>query len=95
VTNNTLLTTEQAVLKKIVKHEETVLAEGTVTINNASISCKDTTFSLDKISNMDITGRHGLVFSVGKDYYEIKAPGNIVKFLHYYRTYKASCNLNA
>lgn len=95
VENNTLLTAEQAVLKKIVKHDETVLAEGNVTINNSSISCQDTVFSLDKISDMDITGRHGLVFSIGKDYYELKAKGNAIKFLHYYRAYKASCNLDS
>lgn len=95
VETNTLLTTEHAVLKKIVKHDETILAEGNVTINTSSISCKDIAFSLDKISDMDITGRHGLVFSIGKDYYELKAPGNTVKFLHYYRAYKASCNFSA
>lgn len=95
VGNNTTLTAKHAVLKKIVKHEETVLSEGTLTIDNSSISCSDCVFSLDKISNMDITGRHGLVFSIGKDYYELKTQENAVKFLHYYRTYKASCNLNS
>ena len=95
VSDNTILTAKSAVLKKIVKHEETILAEGTVTIDNSSIICNDTSFSMDKISDMDITGRHGLVFSIGKDYYELKTPGNAVKFLHYYRAYKASCNLNS
>ena len=95
IESNTLLTADQAVLKKIVKHEETVLAEGSVTIDCSTISCKDVSFDVDKISDMDITGRHGLVFSIGKDYYELKASGNIVKFLHYYRAYKASCNLSA
>lgn len=88
VRNNTLLTAREAVLKKIVKHEETLLAEGDVTIDTFSISCKDNVFTLDKISDMDITGRHGLVFSIGKDYYELKTQGNAVKFLHYYRAYK-------
>lgn len=92
VENNILLTANQAVLKKIVKHEETILAEGTVTIDTSSISCKDISFSMDKISDMDITGRHGLVFSIGKDYYELKTKGNAVKFLHYYRAYK-KCRL--
>jgi len=95
VNKNNLLTSKNAVLKKLIKHEETVLAEGDVTINNASFSCKDISFSLDKISGMDITGRHGLVFSIGKDYYELKAPGNTVKFLHYYRAYKSACNSNS
>jgi len=94
VKNNTTLTASQAVLKKIVKHEETILAEGTVTIDTSAISCNNIVFTMDKISNMDITGRHGLVFSIGKDYYELKTQGNAVKFLHYYRAYKASCNLN-
>ena len=92
VEDNKLLTNKHAVLKKIVKHEETVLAEGIVTIDNSSISCNNVTFSLNKISNMDITGRHGLVFSIGKDYYELKTMGNAIKFLHYYRAYKTSCN---
>lgn len=95
VIENEKLSAEQAVLKKIVKHEETILAEGQVTIDTSSVSCKDICFPMDKISDMDITGRHGLVFSVGKDYYELKAKGNAVKFLQYYRAYKASCNLSS
>ena len=86
---------DTAVLKKIVKHEETVVADGPVTMNASTLTCADKSFSLDNISNMDITGRHGLVFSLAKEYYELKVPDNAVKFLHYYRAYKASCNLNA
>lgn len=94
VANNTSFTVKQGVLKKIVKHNETILSEGDITIDSSAIICKDATFSISDISDMDITGRHGLVFSIGKDYYEIKAPGNTVKFLHYYRLYKL-CNQEA
>ena len=87
---NKTLTTEHAILKKIVKHEETILAEGAVSINTQFLSCNDHSFSMDMINGMDITGRHGLVLSVGKEYYELKVPANAVKFLLYYRAYKSA-----
>ena len=95
IKNNEMFTARQAVLKRIVKHEENILGEGDITIDASALCCNNISFSLDNISDMDITGRHGLVFSIGKDYYEIKTPDNAVKFLHYYRAYKASCILNA
>ena len=90
VRENKELSAEKAVLKKIVKHEETLLGNGNVTMTTESLTCDGNTFPLDTISNMDITGRHGLVFSCGKDYYELKPekPGNAVKFLLFYNAYK-------
>ena len=92
LTENKEFKATTAVLKKIVKHEETVIAEGQVTMTPESLTCADKEFSTASIGDMDITGRHGLVFSIGKEYYELKIPDNAVKFLHYYRAYKSSCN---
>ena len=88
VKNNITLTASKAVLQKIVKHDETLIADGNVSITPELLTCVDSAFPIASINNMDITGRHGLVFSVGKDYYELKVPGNALKFLLYYRAVK-------
>ena len=89
VLDNVDYVASSAVLKKIVKHDETILAESSAVINNATLTCGDVSIPVSSISDMDITGRHGLVFSVGKEYYELKAAGNAVKLLHYYRALKS------
>ncbi len=88
VLSNTMICADYGTLKKIVKHDEMVISEGPVSMDSFSLTCMDFKLSMDSIHDMDITGRHGLVLSVGKDYYELKIPGNAVKFLLYFRIYK-------
>jgi len=78
------------------KHEETLVAEGPVTLSRTSLICGDTEIPLGEISDMSIHGRRGLVFTAQKQYYELipSQEANALKFLWLYEEY-AKQNANA
>lgn len=70
-----------ATLSTVSKHVETLVSSGTAVISPESISCGGVTIPLDDISEFAMHGRHALVFSVGKTYYELVAKeSNLLKF---------------
>ena len=78
------------VLKSIVNHEETILTEGKVILTSEELRCGEKSIPLHTISNMAFHGRHALVFSVGKDYYELLPldTNNVIKYVWLYESYK-------
>ena len=60
-----------ATLSTIANHEATQVAAGSLSINNEVLRCSDMEIPLVDISDMDIHGRHALVFSVKGAYYEL------------------------
>ena len=88
--NNEVYIAEYATLTQIVKHEETLVAEGKLSLSSMNLTCGDKEIPLSKISTMAIHGRHALVFSVGKEYYELlpKTPNHALKFLLLFEAYK-------
>ena len=88
--NNEIYTAEYATLTQIVKHEETLVAEGKLTLSSTHLICGDKEIPLNKISDMAIHGRHALVFSIGKEYYELlpKTPKHALRFLLLFEAYK-------
>ena len=88
--NKESYTAEYATLTQIVKHEETLAAEGALILSPSHLTCGKKEIPLEKISDMAIHGRHALVFSVGKEYYELipKSPSNAFKFLLLFEAYK-------
>lgn len=88
--NKEIYTAEYATLTQIVKHKETLAAEGKLSLSSTHLTCGDKDIPLDKISDMAIHGRHALVFSVGKEYYELlpKTPNHALKFLLLFEAYK-------
>lgn len=88
--NNEIYTAEHAELIQISKHEETLIAKGNLSLSSTHLICDDKELPLDKISDMAIHGRHALVFSVGKEYYELlpKTPNHALKFLLLFDAYK-------
>lgn len=78
------------------KHEETLVAEGPVTLSRASLICGEMEIPLSEISDMSIHGRRGLVFTAQKQYYELvpSIEANALKFLWLYEEYtKQNANI--
>jgi len=71
------------------KHQESLVAEGEVKLTSDTLSCGDFEISLKDISEMSIHGRHGLVFTAKKNYYELtpSKDTNALKFLMLYEAY--------
>lgn len=71
-------------------HSRTKLAEGTLTLNKDYLTCKDFKIKTSEISEMAPFGKRGIVFSSGKDYYELFSTDKfrIMKFIIYFNIYK-------
>lgn len=90
VAENTPYTAPHGTLHAISKRQETFVAEGPVSLSATQLRCGDFTVETEKISDLAIHGRHELVFSVGRDYYELRPqrPVSAYKFFLYFRIYK-------
>jgi len=77
-------------LKKVADHEETFAAEGAVSFDNEMIRVGDVEIPRTDISDLAMHGRHSIVFSVGKDYYDllVDKEDNAAKFHFLYLAYK-------
>ena len=62
----------------------TPVAEGPVTMTAEAITCGEFSVPVSEISNLDIHGKNVLVFTAGKNYYELKPTGNGLKFMLLY-----------
>ena len=71
------------------KHEETLVAEGPITLSSQALTCGNKSIPLEEISDMSIHGRRGLVFTAQKQYYELipSQEANALKFLWLYEEY--------
>ena len=80
-----------ATLSMIVDHVEQPLDSGALTMNTQEFVCGGTSFAMEDITDLAMHGRHALVFSVNKKYYEILPDTNVnaIKFLLYYNACKA------
>ena len=79
-----------ATLSSVSKHTETPVSSGTATISPEAISCGGVSIPIADITELAMHGRHAVVFSVGKSYYElISAKENMLKFHLLYNEYKS------
>lgn len=81
---------ETGTLCSVKNQIETPIAEGKIILSRDSLICGDKEILLSEISDMGIHGRHELVFSAQKTYFELR-PGNgsnALKFLWLYEGYK-------
>lgn len=78
-------------LVKVDEHQEFFVSDGCVSMNKERLRCGDAEFSMESISEMAIHGKRGIVFSVKKDYYELKPEegNNAYKFILLYKAHKA------
>ena len=78
-----------AVLSAVANHQESVLDSGAAQISAEAITCGETTIPLEEILDLQIHGKHALVFSTAKAYYEMISPNcNVLKFMLLYGAYK-------
>ena len=81
---------EEGTLFQIVEHEERRVAQGCVTLSENSLKCGDTEILLSDITDFGMYGKHNIVFSVQKMYYELCLARKInsLKFFLLYEEYK-------
>ena len=74
-------------------HTKKELAAANMVMNTKKIVVGDVSFNLDEIVDLNIYGRRGLVFSQGKQFFEIiiDKPYNAYKYVLYYKEF---CQLN-
>lgn len=80
--------TEYAKLYKLsLNHEKSELIAGKLTLNPNELQCGEMTFNVKDIIDLNIHGRHSLVFSVSNNFYEIdlEKKYNAYKYVLYYK----------
>ncbi len=84
------LTAPSVTVRTVENHQETELPGGALKMDREAISWGETSISLEQISEMAMHGRHALVFTAGKVYYELLIPNesNTLKFQHFYEECK-------
>lgn len=90
VANGVAYTSPHATLIKVSKHTETPIDAGPLSLSTETLRCGETEFPTDRISDLATHGKRAIVFSCGRDYYELTpAEGsNALKYLLYFNTYK-------
>jgi len=80
-----------ATLSVVSNHTEQPLDSGVLTMDGDTLRCGETAFAVGDITDMAMHGRHAIVFSVDKIYYELipETRSNALKFLLYYKACKA------
>lgn len=84
------LSADKVTVRTVENHVETELPGGRLTMDRKNLCWGETKLPMERISEMAMHGRHALVFTVGKVYYEILVPeeSNTLKFLHFYEECK-------
>ena len=84
-----IYTSPRGTLTKIENHQETLVDSGPIALSAEALTCGDTVIPVADILNMDIHGKHALVFSTMPIYYElIPEDSNALKFMLLYHGYK-------
>lgn len=88
---NTAYTTVYGELITVDNHIETPVTSGPVYMDNSVLRCGEKEFSVDTISELAMHGRMALVFTAGKEYYELlpQKGTNAIKYMLYYNALKA------
>lgn len=83
-------TSLEGTLITVVKHQESPVSEGPITLSAHSLTCGEKEIPLEAISDMAMHGRRALVFTAEKTYYELipSEEANALKFLWLYEAYK-------
>ena len=83
-------TAPSGILSTVRNHVESVVTEGPVTLDKTALCCGELEFSLDSMSDLAMHGQHHLVFTAGKDYFELAIPAgtNALKFMLLYKSLK-------
>ena len=90
-------TAPNATLTTLLNHEETLAAQGSVTMTTETLRCGDFEIPLSEISDLNIHGQKAIVFTARRQYYELRpADGcNALKFHLFYHSCKAKETVKA
>lgn len=88
---NRAYTTDYAELIAIENHTETPIAAGPLYLDGAILRCGDREFPMDSVSELAMHGRRAIVFTAGKDYFELlpREGTNSIKYFLYFNALKA------
>ena len=80
----------EATLIQIDKHTETPVSSGYLTMDGEKLVCGDKEIPFASITDFVMHGRMGIVFTAGKEYYELKPKEgfNALKFVLLYEAYR-------
>lgn len=90
VQKGAVYTTENATLSTVKNHVEAKVSQGKLTMSTESLACGGYEIPMRDISDLAMHGQNALVFSVGKEYYEVLTPKdtNALKFMLFYQNVK-------
>lgn len=88
--SDTVYTAQNGRLSTVVKHQESLVCEGPLSLSSEFLICGEKVIALSDISDMAMHGRRTLVFSAEKTYYELvpSDEANTLKFLMLFEGYK-------
>ena len=88
VQNNVEYTAKEGVLSTIRDHKEEFVAKGELSFSKDGLRCGDFEVKVSEISEMAMHGQRAIVFTAGKQYYELipSKEANALKFHLYYET---------
>ena len=86
VENNIAYSAEEGTLSTVKDHKEEFVTKGTLVISSDGMSCGEFKVALSDISEMAMHGQRAIVFTAGKQYYELmpSEEANALKFYLYY-----------
>ena len=90
VKDQVVYTAPDGILKSIDNHVETMVSQGTVSMDGDRLACGEVQIPLADITDMDMHGKNALVFSVKSTYYELipDRSAGALKFHMMYQCYK-------
>ena len=89
VAEGAVLSVAGATVSTVAEHKEKVLSHGRLMMDGEFIRCGEISVPMADITEFAMHGKFALVFSAGRDYYEIlpDEKQNMIKFLLYYNEY--------
>ncbi len=86
-------TSPKASIYEVGEEGETLVDRGELSMDSKAIRCGSTELAMEEINNLDIHGKHHLVFAVGKKYYEVAVEsGCAFKYVLLFREHKKASN---
>ena len=92
VQDNVIYSAKEATLSTVKDHKEEFVAKGELILSQDGLTCGDFTTTLSDISEMATHGQRAIVFTAGRQYYELipSEEANALKFFLYFTEWEKS-----
>ena len=92
VQENVIYSAKEATLSTVKDHKEEFVAKGELILSQDGLTCGDFTTTLSDISEMATHGQRAIVFTAGRQYYELipSEEANALKFFLYFTEWEKS-----